>query len=132
MSARLEVESTSIAQQASEQRALLSKAFARLDPLALSFAVGVVSGLALALMTAVLLLKGGEQVGLHLSRVGMFLPGYDVSWPGAIVGFFEGGAIGCVLGLAVAWLWNGYHRMFVALTVARAHGRDVRRELEGL
>ena len=132
MGARLEVQGAAGAGQASPERVMLSRAFARLDPLALSLAVGVTAGLALAVATAVLLLKGGEQVGLHLSRVGMFLPGYDVSWPGVVVGFFEGGALGCLLGLALAGLWNGYHRMFGALTVARAHRRDVRRELSGL
>lgn len=114
------------------ERAMLSRAFARLDPIALSLAVGVVTGLALALATAVLLLQGGERVGLHLSRVGMFLPGYDVSWTGVLVGFAEGGLLGCAAGLAVALLWNGYHRMFVALVVARERNRDVRRELSGL
>jgi hypothetical protein len=120
------------AAETTRHRVMLSRAFARLDPLALSLAVGAVAGLGLALATAVLLLRGGEQVGLHLSRVGMFLPGYDVSWPGVVVGFFEGGALGCVLGLALATLWNGYHRMFVALVVARERARDARRELSGL
>ena len=94
--------------------------------------MGVAAGLALATATAVLLLKGGHLVGLHLSRVGMFLPGYDVSWTGVVVGFFEGGVAGCVLGLILASLWNGYHRMFVALVVARERSRDVHRELAGL
>lgn len=135
MSARLEIEmdgSTLAQQDAPRERLMLSQAFARLDALALSLAVGATSGLALALATAVLLIRGGQLVGLHLARVSMFLPGYDVSWSGVAVGFFEGGAIGCALGLAVAVLWNGYHRMFVALVVARERVRDTRRELEGL
>jgi hypothetical protein len=111
---------------------MLSRAFARLDPVAMSLAVGIVAGLALSAATAVLLLRGGFQVGLHLSRVGMFLPGYDVTWTGVVVGFFEAGALGCVVGLALALLWNGYHRMFVALVVARERNRDMQRELSGL
>jgi hypothetical protein len=132
LSARSLTEGAPLAEEVREERVLLSRAFARLDPVALSLAVGVVTGLALAAATAVLLLQGGSRVGLHLSRVGMFLPGYDVSWSGAVVGFFEGGALGCVVGLAVALLWNGYHRMFVALVVARERRRDLRRELSGL
>lgn len=121
-----------LAAEASRERAMLSRAFARLDPVALALAVGAVTGLALSTATAVLLLQGGFRVGLHLSRVGMFLPGYDVTWPGVVVGFFEGGLLGCALGLALALLWNGYHRMFVVLVVAREHDRDMRRELSGL
>ena len=120
------------ADELSRERRMLSSAFARLDPVALSLAVGAVAGLALSLATAVLLLRGGQLVGLHLSRVGMFLPGYDVTWPGVLVGFVEGGVLGCMLGLALPMLWNGYHRMFVALVVARERNRDMQRELSGL
>lgn len=132
MSARTLSDTAPLAAEASRERAMLSRAFARLDPVAMSLAVGIISGLALSAATAVLLLRGGFRVGQHLSRVGMFLPGYDVSWSGVLVGFFEAGLLGCALGLALALLWNGYHRMFVALVVAREHNRDMRRELSGL
>jgi hypothetical protein len=113
-----------------QERLILSRAFARLDPLALAFAVGLVSGLGLAMTTAALLLKGGANVGLHLSRLSFYLPGYDVSWSGVLIGFVDAGLLGCGLGLALAWLWNGYHRVFVALVVARERNRSARVELE--
>ena len=49
------------------ERLMLSRAFARLDPVALAFAVGLVSGLGLAVTTAALLLKGGLYVGLGIA-----------------------------------------------------------------
>jgi hypothetical protein len=109
-------------------RIMLGRAFARLDPLALAVAVGIVSGLGLWFGTAVLLLRGGSFVGLHLSRLSYYLPGYSVSWPGAFLGLVEAAVLGFLLGAAVALAWNLYHRWFVALVMAR----ETRRELQEL
>ena len=114
------------------ERAVLARAFARLDPLALAVACGVVSGVALWLATVVLLIQGGSDVGYHLGRLRWFLPLYDVTWPGAFVGLVEVGALGAAAGGVLALLWNAYHRLFVALVVAREHRRDLRRELQQL
>jgi hypothetical protein len=115
----------------SEQQ-LLSRAFARLDAVALGVAVGVVSGLGLWVLTAILLLQGGQKVGLHLNRLSFFLIGYDVSWFGAVIGAVEMGVVGFLLGAFVAWLWNAYHGMFIAIVVARQQRQDIARELQGL
>lgn len=114
--------------QESRDRLILASAFARIDVLALGVAVGVVSGVALWVATAVLLLRGGENVGFHLVRLSFYLPGYDVSWTGAFVGLVDGALVGALLGGLLASLWNAYHRMFVALAMAR----ETRRELEEL
>ena len=110
----------------------LARAFARVDPVALGVAVGTLVGSGIALATAALLLRGGPLVGLHLQRLAFYLPGYSVSWGGALVGLLEGAALGCGVGALMAWIWNGYHRMFVALVVAREGARQMRRELQGL
>ena len=94
----------------------------------MAVAVGVVSGVGLWFATAVLLLRGGETVGPHLSRLSFYLPGYQVSWPGAFVGLIDGAIVGALLGFLLAQLWNAYHRVFVALAVAR----ETRRELQEL
>lgn len=112
----------------SGDRLVLTRAFARLDPLALGSAVGLVSGVGLWIATAVLLLRGGPSVGFHLGRFSFYLPGYSVSWPGALVGLAEGAVVGFALGAVLASLWNAYHRMFVALAIAR----ETRRELQEL
>ncbi len=114
------------------ERLILSRAFARLDPLALGVAMGLVCGAGLALATAGLLVKGGPYVGLHLMRLSYYLPGYSVSWTGVFVGLAEGAVVGFALGALLALFWNAYHRMFVALVVARGRARDVQRELQEL
>ncbi len=116
----------------SPERVYLVRAFARVDPVALGVAMGAVVGAGVAVATAVLLLRGGPLVGLHLQRLGFYLPGYSVSWGGARVGLVEGALLGAALGALLAWLWNAYHRMFVALIVARERARQFRRELQEL
>jgi len=111
---------------------IMERAFGRLDAVAMGLAVGCVAGVGLALATAVLLLQGGSLVGLHLMRLGYFLPGYAVSWPGVGIGLIDGAVAGFVLGLLVAWLWNAYHRFFVAVVVYRERSRAIRRELQEL
>ena len=101
------------------ERAVIGQAFARLDVVALGIASGTVSGLALALGTVTLLLRGGIDVGLHLSRLSYLLPGYAVSWPGAFVGLVEGALAGFAAGVLLASLWNGYHHFFVNMLLAR-------------
>jgi hypothetical protein len=114
----------------SAERGAMEQAFGRLDPVALGAGVGVVSGLALAAMTAALLLRGGHDVGVHLMRLGYFLPGYTVSWPGVGVGFIDALGVGFAVGALLATLWNGYHRLFIGIVVSREHSRAVRRELQ--
>lgn len=86
--------------------ALLADAFSKYDPVALGAAVGVLEGLALFLLTAILVVKGGTDVGLHLSLIGNYIPGYSVSWPGAFVGLLLGGAGGFVFGFVMALVIN--------------------------
>lgn len=115
-----------------DERDVMSRAFGRLDPVALGVAVGVMAGAALALATAVLLWQGGTLVGFHLKRLGYFLPGYTVSWPGVGIGFIDAAVVGFGAGALVAVLWNAYHRLFVAVVVARERARAIRRELQEL
>jgi len=115
-----------------DERDVMARAFGRLDPVALGIAVGIVSGLALAFATAALLVEGGSLVGFHLKRLGYFLPGYTVSWPGVGIGFIDAAVVGFFVGVSVAVLWNAYHRLFVAVIVARERARAIRRELQEL
>ena len=110
------------------ERLIVVHAFAGLDPLALGAAVGTVCGSALWVATAVLLLRGGTEVGYHLQRLAYYLSGYTVTWPGAFLGLVEAGFVGFVLGGAAALLWNVYHRAFLGLVIAR----QTRRELQEL
>lgn len=114
------------------ERLLITRAFARLDPVALGVAVGSVAALGLFFLTALLLMQGGQMVGMHMNRLSFFLVGYNVSWSGACFGLLWGMFLGFILGFIVAQLWNGYHKLFIALVVARARSREVSRELQGL
>lgn len=111
-----------------EERRILERAFARLDTVALGIATGAVLGAGVFLATAVLILRGGENVGYHLQRLAYFLPGYSVTWGGSALGAAEAVVLGFALGAGVAFLWNAYHRAFLRLVLAR----ELRRELQEL
>ena len=97
---------------------ILSAVFAKMDVPAMSIAAGVLGALVLFLATATLLVQAVPQdlpVGPHLQDLAGFLPGYQVSWIGAICGSFYGFLIGAIGGFAAAVYWNLTH--YVALGV---------------
>ena len=97
---------------------ILSAVFAKMDVTALAVASGVMGAASLFLATAVLLLQTVPEnypVGPHLSALADYLPGYSVSWPGAVIGGFWGFVSGAVIGFLAALYWNIAH--YVALGV---------------
>lgn len=70
----------------------------RFNLIAIAVTMGFMTGAILWLATAVLLLKGGENVGMHLGLLGVFLPGYEMSWTGAWAGLFWGFVAGAASG----------------------------------
>lgn len=95
--------------------AVLSEAFSKYDPVAMGVACGVLEGLFLFLATAILVLKGGDVIGPHLSLIGNYIPGYSVSWSGSLVGLLLGGAGGFVFGFVMALAINAV----VAINLSR-------------
>jgi hypothetical protein len=85
---------------------LVARAFARYDPIALGTAVSTIAGAGLFVATAALLLLGGSPVGPTLSLLGNYLLGYQVSWSGAVLGFFEAATGGFLFGYSLAWCIN--------------------------
>ena len=85
---------------------LIRAVFARFDDVALGSALGSVAALVTFLATAILLLRGGDPLGPTLSLLGNYLFGYEVSWPGALLGALEAGLIGFGVGFAMAKLIN--------------------------
>ncbi|MGZ8211528.1 MAG: FAD-dependent oxidoreductase [Burkholderiales bacterium] len=63
-------------------------------------------GIGLWLATAILLVRGGANVGKHLSLLSIFFPGYEVTWSGAWNGALWGGVIGAVSGLVLYWSYS--------------------------
>lgn len=84
----------------------ISDAYARYDAPALGLAIGTVVGGFLFLATALLLLRGGDYVGTHLSLLGNYFVGYDVTWSGALIGLAEGALGGFLFGYILATLIN--------------------------
>jgi len=104
-------------------KAILMAAFARMDPVALAVALGSIWALMLFLATATLLLKGapeGFQVGTHLGLIGIYLPGYDVTWSGGLLGAVYLWVIGAIAGFILAVLWNLTHYLYVIMIVVRS------------
>jgi protoporphyrinogen oxidase len=85
---------------------LIEAAFAKLDPVALGTAVGVVLGLGLFVASVALLLKGGPVVGPNLSLLNNFFLGFRVTWAGALIGLLEATIGGFMLGYILATLRN--------------------------
>jgi len=80
-------------------------AFAPLHKRALGVACGVVGGLAIGGVTAFnLLVLNGEPGSLHL--LGEYFAGYQVSWPGVLIGAFWGFVTCFVFGWFAAFLRN--------------------------
>ena len=108
--------------KADTDKAILMAAFAKIDVIALAVALGSISALMLFLATVGLLLKGappGTEVGPHLALLSVYLPGYSVSWFGAVVGALYAGIIGGFLGFVLAVLWNLTHYLYVVAIVVR-------------
>jgi hypothetical protein len=109
--------------QANTDKAILMAAFARIDVVAYAIASGTVCALLLFAATAILLLKGpqsGVNVGQHLNLIGVYLPGYEVSWAGGLLGAFYAWLLGAIAGFVLAVLWNLTHYLYITAIVVRA------------
>jgi hypothetical protein len=107
---------------------VMDAVFARLDPFALGMAVGWVAGVGLFLATAILVLKGGEQVGQTLALLRNYVPGFEATWTGAVIGCLAAGLMGFALGYLGAWLRNQSVRGY-AVFLRWRNESDARRDL---
>lgn len=78
----------------------------RLNARAWGVGFGLTMGLVIFVATNVLVLRGGEVVGPHLSLLGVFLPGYSVTFVGSLVGFVYLFVIGYGFGRLVGEIYN--------------------------
>jgi hypothetical protein len=74
----------------------------RVGARAWGIATGLIFGGGLFVATLVLVLKGGADKGQHLGRLSRVLPGYDITFGGACVGFVYAFVIGYALGRLLA------------------------------
>jgi hypothetical protein len=80
----------------------------RLNSKAWAISFGMLLGGGLFLATNILVLKGGDPVGPHLSLLGNYFPGYRVTFLGSLIGFVYGFVLGYILGRLVTTV---YHKM---------------------
>ncbi|HEX9690406.1 MAG TPA: hypothetical protein VGB47_15175 [Thermoanaerobaculia bacterium] len=78
----------------------------RLEAVVQGVAWGLVAGLGIFLATNWLVLKGGRVVGPHLSLLGQFFIGYDVTFRGSLIGFAYAFGCGFVAGYLVSIVYN--------------------------
>jgi len=89
-----------------QQEQALNDAILRLNARAWGWAFGLLAGGGLLLATVILLIKGGPDPGAHLELLSVFLPGYSVSWLGALIGFVYLFVIGYGLGRLIGKVYN--------------------------
>lgn len=89
---------------------LIHAAVARLRAGVMAIVFAGVGATGLFLATALLLIQGGDDVGQHLARLSWYLPGYSVSWPGALLGAVYGLILGGATGWVTASVYNAVAR----------------------
>jgi len=94
------------ADREARERELVRVAIVRLQTRVMAVTFAWVGGCGLFVATAWLLLRGGPNVGQHLSLLGNYFPGYSVSWPGALLGFLYGAVAGALFGWTIAAVYN--------------------------
>jgi len=102
---------------------MLSAVFAKMDAPALAISVGVLCSIALFLATAILLVQDVPKnypIGPHLGALADYLPGYSVSWPGALMGAFYGFISGAITGFFIAVYWNFAHYLAIGVMLIRS------------
>ena len=80
----------------------------RLNATVQGVVTGIIVGLAIFIATNWLLIKAeeGEVVGPHLSLLGQFFIGYEVTFVGSLIGFAYGFLSGFIVGYFLARIYN--------------------------
>lgn len=84
----------------------LETAVLRLNSTVHGLVFGLACGGVIFLATVFLVIKGGPVVGPHLMLLGVYFPGYTVTFAGSLIGFAYGFALGFVAGWLTAWIYN--------------------------
>jgi hypothetical protein len=103
---------------------LIVQTFARIDAIALGASCGIVCGLGVFTATAILLIKGGSQVGPNLSLLSQYFIGYSVTWIGSLIGAAYGIITGFVIGWSLAFVRNLSVATYLHAVRLRAHLSD--------
>lgn len=88
------------------QEQAATRAILKINGRAWGIATGLLVALSLFIATNVLVLKGGPNVGEHLGLLGIFFPGYRVTFAGSLIGFVYGFVVGYGLGRVIGTIYN--------------------------
>jgi hypothetical protein len=88
------------------QDELLARAVLRLNSNILGLVIGILAGFSIFVATNWLVIKGGEQVGPHLSLLGQYFIGYRVSFVGSLIGTIYGFVVGYIAGRLIGAVYN--------------------------
>ncbi len=79
---------------------------AHLDGAVLALVFGLIAGVGLFAMTAILVVEAGPDTGAHLRLLSNYFCGYSVTWRGAFIGFLWASALGASAGWVIGYLYN--------------------------
>ena len=82
------------------------KTLARANEQGWGIAFGLLAALGLFFATVILVIKGGDPPGPHLSLLRVYFPGYSVTWFGSVVGFVYAFVVGYAVGRTIATIYN--------------------------
>jgi len=82
------------------------RAVVRLKAGILGLVFGLIFGVGLFAMTAILLIENGPNTGYHLRLLGNYFIGYAVTWKGAFIGFLWAFAVGVIIGWSIGIIYN--------------------------
>ncbi len=85
---------------------LIQKAVLRLNAKLLGVVLGLILGGGLFLATNILVVRGGPDVGQHLSLLAQFFPGYEVTFKGSLIGFLYAFVVGFGIGAVLGVVYN--------------------------
>jgi hypothetical protein len=89
-----------------EEQQVLTKKIVHIHEQGWGIAFGCVLGLGLFIATNVLVVRGGDTVGPHLGLLGLYFPGYRVTFIGSLLGFVYAFVIGYGIGRVIATVYN--------------------------
>ena len=110
----------------------LAPVFGKIDRIALGAGVGVLAAAVLSLASLFLVVKGGPRVGTNLRLLAQYLPGYEASIRGALLGVLYGLAGGFLIGWTLAVTRNAAALFSLAVLRRRAELSVLRRVLDYL
>jgi hypothetical protein len=82
------------------------RAVARIKAAILALVSGLICGVGVFAMTAILLIENGPNTGAHLRLLGHYFLGYTVTWPGAFLGLGWGFLTGALAGWLIGVIYN--------------------------